>query len=182
MIDLNNAEPAFALIPAGTITEAIVSLQPGNYGENKLFTKSEKTGSIGLKVCFTLTSGSYAKRKIFQLIGFQGSKKDETGKDTWGAMGQTLIRSLVESAKGIYPSDKSVESIEKRKIKLTELHNMKCIVKIGIETDKSGKHPDKNKIFTAITPDHSDYGKFKTVTSIRSNLEEDNDFNDEIPF
>lgn len=59
---------------------------------------------------------------------------------------------------------------------------MKCIVKIGIETDKSGKHPDRNKIFTAITPDHSDYSKFKTVTSARSNLEEDNDFNDEIPF
>ena len=186
MIDFNNAEPAFSLIPSGTIAKAIISLKPGNYGENNLLTKSETTGSVGLNICFTITSGTYTNRKIFQLIGFEGAKKDENGKDKWGAMGQSLIRSLIESSRNIYPSDKTPEAVAKRKMALSELHNMQCIIKIGVEVDKSGKYQDKNKVFSAITPDHEKYSTFMAVLITKVQEAKDSDnmnfVDDDIPF
>jgi len=186
MIDFNSVTPAFSLIPAGTIAKAVITLKPGNYGEQKLLTESDKTGSIGLNVCFTITSGNYANRKIYQLIGFQGAKKDENGKDRWAEMGLSLIRSIIESSRNIDPSDTTLEAMAKRKVALSELHNMQPIIKIGVEVDKSGKYPDKNKVFMAVTPDKKEYKEFmniSTVAKTKENKVSDEDFaGDEIPF
>ena len=186
MIDFNSVAPAFSLIPAGTIAKAVITLKSGNYGEQKLLTKSDKTGSIGLNVCFTITSGNYANRKIHQLIGFQGAKKDENGKDRWAEMGLSLIRSIIESSRNINPAATTPEAMEKRKVTLSELHNMQPIIKIGIEVDKSGKYPDKNKVFMAVTPDKKEYNEFMNISTFSKTGENkvgDEDFaGDEIPF
>ncbi|MCC8461192.1 MAG: hypothetical protein LN545_04295 [Candidatus Megaira endosymbiont of Carteria cerasiformis] len=186
MIDFNSVASAFSLIPAGTIAKAVITLKSGNYGEQKLLTKSDKTGSIGLNVCFTITSGNYANRKIYQLIGFQGAKKDENGKDRWAEMGLSLIRSIIESSRNINPSDTTLEAMAKRKVALSELHNMQPIIKIGVEVDKSGKYPDKNKVFMAVTPDKKEYNTFIDVPITKARGVKDSDnmnfSNDYIPF
>ena len=187
IIDFNSAEPQFSLIPVGTIAKAILTLQSGNYGDNKLLSKSDKTGSIGLKVCFTIASGSHTNRKIFQMIGFEGTKLDEEGRDRWGNAGRGLIRAIIESAHNIHPDDKTPQAEAKRKVGLSELHNLKCIVKVGVEKDVSGQYPDKNKVIAVITPDHKDYSTLMndtiTKTTEAKSTSDNSDFiDDDLPF
>lgn len=63
LTDFNNAKLQNSLIPKGTIVKVKMAIKPGGY-EN-WFTKNYTTGSIYLNVEFTVTEGSYAKRKIF---------------------------------------------------------------------------------------------------------------------
>ena len=43
-------------------------------------------------------------------------KKDADGNDKWGGMGRKLIRSLLESARGISSKDDSDRAVAARKI------------------------------------------------------------------
>jgi len=160
--DFNTAESShYDLIPEGTIAKATIDIQPGNYMGGFL-NKNENTGSLGLKVEFTITSGEYKGRKVYQLIGVEGMKKDEQGKDKWGGMGRKLIRSLLESARGVSSKDDSDIAVAARKIaSYSELKGLSCIVKIGVEEDKTGKYKDKNKVVRAITIDSKEYSQFK---------------------
>jgi len=160
--DFNTAESSsYDLIPDGTIARATLDIQPGNYMGGFL-SKNENTGSIGLKAEFTITSGEYKGRKVYQLIGVEGMKKDEAGNDKWGGMGRKLIRSLLESARGVSSKDDSDRAVAARKIaSYSELKGLSCLVKIGIEEDKTGQYKDKNKVVRAITIDSKDYKEFK---------------------
>lgn len=159
--DFNNAEPQFSMIPAGTIAPVIIQVTSGGYGEDRMLTKNNMTGSVGLKVSFVVTDGKYRNRRISQLIGIEGTKKDQDGKDIWGNMGRSLIRGILESANNILHTDDSPKAQEARKFaSFKALDNLRCVVKIGIEEDKSGKHGDKNKVVAAITPDHTEYQTF----------------------
>lgn len=161
MTNFNNAEEQFMLIPNGTIAKVMLTLRSGNYGENNILTKNEKTSSIGLSVEFLILDGEHKNRKIIQLIGVKGTSLNERGEDVWGSMGCRLIRALLESAHNITPKDKSDKANLLRKVTdFSELQNLKCLVKIGIETDKTGQYPDKNKVVIAITPDMKDYFYF----------------------
>lgn len=159
--DFNNAEPQFSMIPAGTIAPVIIQVTSGGYGDDGTLTRNNTTGSVGLKVSFVITYGKYRNRKISQLIGIEGTKKDQDGKDIWGNMGRSLIRGILESANNILHTDDSPKAQEARKFaSFKALDNLRCVVKIGIEEDKSGKHGDKNKVMAAITPDHTEYQTF----------------------
>lgn len=160
--DFNTAESSsYDLIPEGTIARAELTIQQGNYMGGFL-SKNENTGSIGLKAEFTITSGEYKGRKVYQLIGVEGMKKDEAGNDKWGGMGRKLIRSLLESARGVSSKDDSDRAVAARKIaSYSELKGLSCLVKIGIEEDKTGQYKDKNKVVRAITIDSKDYKEFK---------------------
>jgi len=160
--DFNTAESSsYDLIPDGTIARATLDIQSGNYMGGFL-NKNDMTGSIGLKAEFTIASGEYKGRKVYQLIGIEGTKKDETGKDKWGGMGRKLIRSLLESARGISSKDESPKAVAARKIEsYAELKGLSCLVKIGVEEDKTGQYKDKNKVTKAITIDNKEYSQVK---------------------
>ena len=188
MIDFNNADSRAELIPAGTIAKATLKLKGGgNYGEHNLLYKSDKTGSVGLNVYFTIDSGKYKGRRIYQLIGIEGTKKNAEGEDLWGNMGKSLIRSILESVHNIYPTDKSEKAVKIRSIiSYNDLEGLQCLIKIGVETDKTGAYADKNKIFAALTPADKDYSTLMNpvITSkTESNTSYSNDYiEDEVPF
>jgi hypothetical protein len=186
MIDFNNAQPQFSLIPKGTIAKVMMEVRPANYGEDNLLSKSDRTGSIGLSVQFTILDGDYKGRMISQLIGIEGTKLDEKGRDKWAEMGHSLIRAILESAHNIDPNDDSERARKIRNISSYKaLDRLVCLVNIGIESDKSGKYPDKNKIFMAITPDKKEYSMFMDIPTpkLQENKVSDTDFSsDEIPF
>lgn len=188
MIDFNNAISHIELIPGGTITKARLSLKgSGNHGDGNLLHKSEKTGSVGINVYFTITGGKYKDRKIYQLIGLEGVKKNADGDDIWGSMGHSFIRSILESAHNIHPIDKSEKAVKIRNLdSYNDLEGLECIIKIGVEEDKTGKYHDKNKVKSSLTPAHKDYSIYmsaiptaynNTHTDANSNLADD-----EIPF
>lgn len=198
--DFNNIDPAsyssYDLIPAGTIANATIKIREGNYGENDYLIKNERTGSIGIKVEFTVSSGDHRGRKIFQLIGIEGIKKDEPGNDKWGAMGRKLIRAILESAHNLEPTDTSERAAAIRNLSsFGKLNDLNCLIKVGIEEDKTGQYEDRNKIVAVITNNQKEYAQFRTEMSqgeekpkdIRNHPLDDeseleDSLNDEIPF
>jgi hypothetical protein len=109
---------------------------------------------------FTILEGQFARRKVFDKIGINGS-------DQWINMGKARIRAILESAKNINPKDMSETAMAARKINsFNELDGLEMIIKIGIESDRSGMYPDKNRLLSIITPDHKFYAEYTSNSDI----------------
>lgn len=163
LLDFNNAaisKPKALLIPHGTIAKTIMNVRSGGYEKDKYLSKSAHTGAIYLHAEFIIMDGPFSRRRIFQNIGVIGNNK-VGDNDVFGTRGRSLLRGLIESAKGIIPNDESETSQNARKIdNFGELNGMICVVKIGIDKDKSGKFEDRNTIICAVTPEKKEYQVF----------------------
>jgi hypothetical protein len=156
MIDFNDAEPQqeYSLIPANTIAKARLVIKPGNDFSDSHLTRSKNGDSAYLNCEFIILEGQYAKRKVFDKIGIKGS-------DQWVNMGKSRIRALIESAKNINPKDVSPAAASARNINsYDELNGLDVVIKIGIESDRNGVYPDKNKVASVITPDNKLYAAY----------------------
>ena len=156
MIDFNYAESqnSFDLIPANTIAKARLVLKAGNDPSDHFITRSRGGNTAYLNCEFIILEGKYAKRKIFDKIGLEGS-------DRWTNMGKARIRAILESAKGINPKDVSEIAVAARKINsFDELNNLDVVIKVGVEHDKNGQYQDKNRVIAIITPDNFAYSEF----------------------
>ncbi|MDR1139422.1 hypothetical protein ACJZL3_04390 [Wolbachia endosymbiont of Rhagoletis cingulata] len=146
LTDFNTVKPQSRLIPKGTIVKVKMTIKPGGY--EHWFTKSPTTGSIYLNTEFTVIEGLYEKHKIYQIIGIKSSKAE----DTWGEMGRSMLRSILESARDIHPHDNSESAILARKLNsIAELNGLEFTVKVGVITDEYG---EKNKIASVVTPEY----------------------------
>jgi hypothetical protein len=87
----------------------------------------------------------------------------------------------VESAKGISSKDTSALATNMRKVSLRELDGIIALVKVGIESDKSGKYSDKNKVQYALTADHKEYANYMTIPE-KKQASTNTLPDDEIPF
>jgi hypothetical protein len=144
--DFNTAKLQSRLIPKGTIVKVKMAIKPG--GCEHWFTKSPTTGSIYLSTEFTVIEGLYAKHKIYQIIGIKSGKAE----DTWGEMGRSMIRSILESSRDIHPHDNSESAILACKLNsIAELNGLEFTVKVGVVTDEYG---EKNKIASVVTPEY----------------------------
>ena len=102
---------------------------------------------------FTVLEGQYAKRKIFSRIGLYSPK----GPD-WANMGRSLIRSMLNSARGISDKDISPNAQAARRItSFADLDGIEFVGKIDVGPDANGE--DKNEVRMALTPDHRDYAQ-----------------------
>jgi hypothetical protein len=158
MLNYNDAEEQqeFELIPAKTIAKARLTLKPGADFSDPFLTRSKDGSSTYLNCEYTILEGPYAKRKIFDKIGISGG-------DIWVNMGKTRIRAILESAKNIRPKDMSDEAATARRIdSYEELNGLELIIKIGVESDRSGQYSDKNKVSAIITPDNPLYAQYMT--------------------
>lgn len=156
MLNFNDVEPqnSFDLIPANTIAKARLVLKAGNDATDPFITRSKGGDTAYLNCEWIILEGKYAKRKIFDKIGLEGS-------DKWVNMGKARIRAILESAKGINPKDVSEIAVAARKINsFDELNNLDVVIKIGIEHDKNGQYQDKNRVIAIITPDHFAHAEF----------------------
>jgi hypothetical protein len=153
MMDLNSAEAQteFTIIPANTIAKVRLAIKHGNDFSDSFLTRSKDGNSTYLNCEFVIMEGQFVRRKIFDKIGISGS-------DQWINMGKSRIRAILESAKNINPKDMSDAAMAARKINsFDELDGLEMIIKIGIESDRSGMYPDKNRVVSIITPDNSFY-------------------------
>jgi hypothetical protein len=100
---------------------------------------------------FTVLEGPYVRRKIFTLIGLHSPK----GSD-WGNMGRSLVRGILNSARGIADKDTSPQAQAARRITgLGDLDGLTFLAKIDVGKDANGE--EKNEIRLAVTPDHKEY-------------------------
>jgi hypothetical protein len=103
----------------------------------------------------TVSSTPYARKKLWQNVGVGGPTD---GHQKAAQISRALLRAALESARGIDPKDESDKARQARQASGWEDFNgLEFAIEVGIEKDKTGQYPDKNKIQKVITPDHSKY-------------------------
>ena len=166
--DFNDAEAqhgAFDLIPKGTIVPLRMTIKPGGHDDPEqgwgggYATESFDTGSIYLAAEFVVTGGEHAKRKLWSNIGLHSKKGP-----TWGQMGRSFIRAVLNSARNVHPQDNSPTATAARRIQgFHELDGIEFLARVDIEKDSKGQ--DRNVIKLAVEPDHPEYAAFMGVPS-----------------
>ena len=155
-IDFNNAEEQQSgdLIPAKTMAKVLMVIRPGGHGPEG-WLKLADSGFEYLDAEFTLTSAPQAKRKFWGNMGVGGPTD---GHQKAAQITRATLRAALESARGINPKDESEKARSARQVNgWDDFNELEFAVEIGIEKDKKGDYPDKNKIAKVITPDHSRY-------------------------
>lgn len=156
--DFNDAQSNTKVIPKGTLAKVRLSLRPGGFDDPSQgwtggYAKRGATGAVYLDAEFTVLEGPYARRKIWSLIGLYSPK----GPD-WANMGRSLLRGILNSARGISDKDKSPEAQVRRRIAgFHELDGLEFVARIDIGEDTNGD--DKNEIRNVVTPDHRDFAR-----------------------
>ena len=144
-----------------------------------------KSGTSVYLACeFVILSGEYENRKIWSNIGLHSDNSEK-----YGEIGRSMIKAILNSARGLHSKDKSLEAERQRQISsFADLDNLTCVAEITIN-DK-GNSP-RNEIKTIITPDHATYSEFMNERSGKvainykeaSNKHANNPFTgDELPF
>lgn len=165
--DFNSADDqnSFELIPKGTLAKVRLTIRPGGYDDQQqgwtggYATQSHSTGSIYLNCEFVVLDGPYTKRKMWSLIGLHSPKGPE-----WSNMGRAFIKGILNSARGLHPSDNSPQAQQARRIQgFADLDGIEFVAKVEMDKDQYGD--DKNVIKTAITPDHKGYASIMGAVS-----------------
>ena len=168
MLNLNNASVSEAptqtrtLIPNGTVCRAIIVVKMGDteipeFGNGMWFKKSANTSAKWMELEFTVVGGEYDKRKFWHRLFVDGDKKLSSGISQAKEIGLSTLRSIIESANNINPSDMSEDAMQKRNIGgVNDLSGMEICAKVGIEKGTNG-YEDKNKLIAAVTPNQKDF-------------------------
>ncbi|WBX86356.1 hypothetical protein [Sphingosinicella microcystinivorans] len=154
--DFNDAKQTSNIIPKGTLAKVRVTIRPGGHDDPSQgwtggYATRGTTGSVYLNTEYTVVEGPFAKRKVFSMIGLYSPK----GPD-WANMGRGLVRSMLNSARGISDKDNSPQAQAARRISgFGDLDGLEFVARIDVGTDSNGD--DKNDIRAAVTPDHREY-------------------------
>ena len=157
--NFNDAERQsnFDVIPANTLVRLVMTIRPGGGDEDGWLTRSKSSDSQYFNCEFTVFDGPYTRRKIWSNIGWSGGKTNEKGESIYGNMGRSMLRAIIESAKGIRPDDQSQTAIQGRTVSGWGDFNQFCfLAKLGVEKGVDG-YQDKNKILAVITPEMKEY-------------------------
>jgi hypothetical protein len=160
--DYSDAPPPreFELIPHGTIATVVMHIRAGGVGEDGMLTRSKEGTCEMLALEFTVVDGPYARRKFWEYLILEGTTD---GHAEAAKISRGVLRTIIESARGIKPDDMSPQAREGRTLSLPRLDGLTFIAKIGIEkggakNDGSGGNwSDKNILLAAITPDRKEW-------------------------
>ncbi len=165
--DFNDADAqqgAFDIIPKGITVPVRMTLKPGGHDDHNqgwsggYATESFDTGAVYLACEFVVTSGPFAKRKMWSNIGLYSKKGP-----TWGQMGRSFIRAALNSARNVQPQDNSPQAASARRIEsFADLDGLEFIARVDVEKDAKGA--DRNVVKQAVEPDHKDYASLMSAT------------------
>ena len=151
----------FDLIPNGVIAPVVMTIRPGNAGDSGWFTQSQTSDALMLNCEFTVSAGPFARRKFWQNMTLFGGKTDESGNSIAGKISRATLRAILESARGIIPSDFSENAKRGRMVAGPgDFNGMEFVCKVGIQKGQNG-YSDKNQISVVITPDKKEYSEIK---------------------
>ena len=162
--NFNDAEDqiSYELIPHKTIAKVRLMLKKGNHTTKEwpdgYATLSKSGSSVYLACEFVILEGEYENRKIWSNIGLHSDNSP-----LYAEIGRSMIKAILNSARGLHSKDKSLEAEKQRQIKsFADLDNLICVAEITIN-DKGDK--PCNEIKTIITPDHIEYIEFMKENS-----------------
>jgi len=160
MLDFNDAETqkegGTGPIPEDSIVPLKMTIRPpkaGKEGSTHIaFCRSGK-GNEYIDVEFEAL-GSFAGRKIWQNFTLVGS-------ETAAKISMRTLRAIVESARGISPSDASPQATAGRQLSdWLDFNDMTFLAKVGTvveQSQKDGNYYVNNTIKRIITPDDAEY-------------------------
>jgi len=164
--DFNDAQAqqgGFDLIPKGTQALVRMVIKPGGYDDTAMgwtggyATASDETGAVFLSCEFVLLSGPFAKRKVWSNVGLHSNKGP-----TWGQMGRSFIKAVLNSSRNIHPHDNSPEAVQARQIRgFAHLDGVEFAASIGVENDTKGEL--RNLIRLVIEPDNKAYAELMAL-------------------
>ncbi len=156
--DYNDAQQNPNLMPKGTLARVRLTIRPGGFDDASQgwtggYATRGSTGAVYLNGEFTVLEGQYAKRKIWTLIGLFSPK----GPD-WGNMGRSLVRGMLNSARGLSDKDVSPQAQAARRINgFADLDGLEFVARIDIGYETNGD--EKNEVRGAVTRDHKGYAE-----------------------
>lgn len=155
MFDFNDAErQTFDLIPANTFCKVGLLLKmpdPFDAGDDPHLFKSKTSDAQYLSADLIVLAGPFEKKHIFQNMMIAGVSEKAVN------ITRSTLRSILESARGVDPTDVSAEAMAARQVSgFSDFNNLEFAIKVGIEKGKDG-YEDKNKIGLIVTPDKKEY-------------------------
>ncbi|MCX7383835.1 MAG: hypothetical protein NT133_20995, partial [Alphaproteobacteria bacterium] len=156
--DYNDAKQNPNLMPKGTLAKVRLTIRPGGFDDPSQgwtggYATRGSTGAVYLSGEFTVVEGPFAKRKNWTLIGLYSPK----GPD-WGNMGRSLVRGMLNSARGLSDKDVTPQAQAARRINgFADLDGLEFVARIDIGSDTNGD--DKNEVRGAVTRDHKGYAE-----------------------
>src|SRR5262249_34996329 len=137
-------------------------INPGGIGPGGYESKAKKDGaSDGVDLEFTVIEPKeHAKRKFFQRQTLRGKTE---GHAEAGRITRDLVRAIIESARGILPSDTSEAARAARSVTgWHEIDGMRFRARLGVRPPEDG-YAAKNIIKEVILPDNKDWKKIEQV-------------------
>lgn len=163
LIDFNQAPvqtDKFDLIPDNTPVAVQLTIRPGNAGEGGWLKRSKGGDSMGIDAEFTVVEGKYARKKFWTLFTVSG---DTEGQQKATEISISRLRAMLESARGIKPTDETPEAQQRRRINnFGDLDGIRFWAVVGIEKGKDG-YKDKNSLTRVITPDKREWSQLEQV-------------------
>ena len=167
MINLNEVQPETGqmertLIPLGTVARAIILVKMGDvtipeFGNGQWFKKSQSSSAKWMELEFTIVGGQFDRRKFWDRIFVDGDKLGESGIPLAKEIGLRTLRSIIESANSLDPSDMSPEAQSRRQISgVDALNGMEICAKVGVKKGTNG-YEDANKLMVALTPNQKEF-------------------------
>ena len=167
MINLNEVQPETSqmertLIPLGTVARAIILVKMGDvtipeFGSGQWFKKSQSSSAKWMELEFTIVGGQFDRRKFWDRIFVDGDKLGESGIPLAKEIGLRTLRSIIESANSLDPSDMSSEAQSRRQISgVDALNGMEICAKVGVKKGTNG-YEDANKLMVALTPNQKEF-------------------------
>jgi hypothetical protein len=166
--DFNDAgeQKSLDVIPAGTVVTLQLTIRAGNAGDDGWLKRSADQNSEGLDCEFVVTDGQYAKRKLWQLYTIRGTTE---GHDKAGKISRDTFRAILESARGIKPSDTSEAAQNARKVTgWGDFDKLRFIARLGVRPPQ-GAYQAKNIIAEVITPDRLGWTKPEQLSAKPTN-------------
>jgi hypothetical protein len=147
------AQWSFDVIPDGTIVVAQMNLRAGDVGEGGLLKRSNNGQAEGLDAEFVVAEGDYAKRKFWSFMVVSGTTD---GHEQAADITKRRLRAILESARGIKPTDVSEAAKKARVAEYDDFDGIRFLCKLGVEPARDG-YRAKNILAEVITPDRKEW-------------------------
>jgi hypothetical protein len=160
--DFNTAaeQQNYDLIPAGEIAVVQMRIRPGGAGEGGILKRSKTGEAEMLDLEIVIVDGKYAKRKLWANMIVSGTTD---GHAQAGDITRSKLRAILESARGIKPSDLSEAAKKARSVAgYEDFDGLRFIAKVGIEKGSNG-YKDKNVLELVVTPEMKGWHQVEQV-------------------
>jgi hypothetical protein len=160
--DFNTAgeQRSFDVIPDKTVAVVQLNIRPGDAGEDGLLKRSKTGEAEGLDCELVVVGGEYDKRKFWDWMTVSGTTD---GHAQAADISRRKLRAILESARGIKPTDVSEAAKKARLAEYSDFDGIRFLAQIGVEPAK-GDYRAKNFLAQIITPERKEWQPVEQVT------------------